>query len=135
MTIHHAERLDHAHPLLKRLFEAVSADPTCPDFVVLDAQRGRAAQEKAFNEGHSRAHFGQSAHNWTPALALDICPYPIDWNDFDRFKALAVVVKNHAAESGIPIGWGGDWIKLKDMPHYELTPWRDFAKKAEPFHG
>ncbi len=133
--MHHGDRLSQAHPLLKQLFDAVADDPHCPDFVILDAQRGRKAQEEAFEDGHSRAHFGQSAHNWAPAVALDVCPYPIDWNDFARFKDLAVIVKRHAAKLSIPIGWGGDWTKLKDMPHYELTPWREFAKQSKPFEG
>ena len=35
----------------------------------------------------------------------------------------------------IPIGWGGDWKRLVDMPHYELDPWRLFATHAAPFGG
>lgn len=123
-------RLDGAHPLLRQLFTAVAADTP---IAILDAQRGRAAQERAFALGHSRAHFGQSAHNWAPALALDVVPEPIDWTDLDRFRALAALVKAKAIAFGIPIVWGGDWPRLKDMPHYELSPWREFARQALPF--
>ncbi len=128
-------RLDLAHPLLRKLFAACAADPECPPFAVLDSQRGRQAQEKAFALGHSRAHFGQSAHNWSPAVALDVVPYPIDWNNLTRFKALSAFVLAKAAKLGVPITWGGSWKSLKDMPHYELTPWRDWAAKSKPFEG
>lgn len=125
-------RLDGAHPLLKKLFTEVAKEA---NITVLDSQRGRAAQEKAFALGHSRAHFGQSAHNWSPAIALDVCPYPINWNNLQRFRDLAAIVKAKAKTLKVPIQWGGDWSGLVDMPHYELTPWRDYAKKSKPFKG
>ena len=125
-------RLAGAHPLLQLLFAAVAA---ATPIAILDSQRGRAAQERAVALGHSRAHFGQSAHNWTPAIALDVVPYPIDWADLGRFRALAAVVKAEAAARHIPIAWGGDWSALVDMPHYELDPWRSFALSARPFDG
>lgn len=125
-------RLDGAHPLLRKLFAAVAKEA---NITILDSQRGRAAQERAFALGNSRAHFGQSAHNWTPAIALDVAPYPIDWNNIDRFKTLGALVEKTAKAMGIPIQWGGRWKSLKDYPHYELTPWRDYAAKAEPFAG
>jgi len=125
-------RLDGAHPLLRKLFAKVGEQT---NIAVLDSQRGRAAQERAFALGHSRAHFGQSAHNWAPAVALDVVPYPIDWNNLQRFRNLAAIVKAEAKQMGIPIAWGGDWKKLLDMPHYELTPWRDYAAKSKPFEG
>lgn len=125
-------RLALAHPLLRDLFTAVAAQS---DIVVLDSQRGRMAQEQAFRLGHSRAHFGQSPHNFAPAIALDVCPAPIDWDDLGRFRALAALVKAEARARNIPIAWGGDWPSLKDMPHYELHPWRLFAAQATPFAG
>lgn len=129
------QRLDGAHPLLRKLFAACAANPACPPFAILDSQRGRQAQEKAFALGHSRAHFGQSAHNWSPAVALDVVPYPIDWNNLARFNALSAFVLGQAAKMNIPITWGGSWTKLRDYPHYELAPWRDYAAKSKPFEG
>lgn len=123
-------RLDGAHPLLQKLFAAV-ADETA--ILILDGQRGRAAQERAFALGHSRAHFGQSAHNWMPAIALDVAPAPLVWSDTESFAALAKLVKTKAAALGVPIVWGGDWTAIRDMPHYELDPWRNFAARAKPY--
>ena len=121
-----------AHPLLQQLFNEVIKDIDC---TVLDSQRGRADQEKVFRLGNSKAHFGKSAHNWSPSVALDVVPYPLDWEDTAAFRRLGKVVKAKAKALGIPLGWGGDWKTFKDYPHYELSPWRKWAKKSKLFTG
>ena len=143
-------RLALAHPELQRLMN-LARDQIA--FEVDDSQRGRAAQEKAFNEHKSNAHFGQSAHNWSPSIAVDIHPVPLDWNNTKSFIALHDVIGDFDPATGrgrglalqlkIPIRWGGDWDfdgnmanqKLHDLPHYELHPWRDFAAHCKPFGG
>jgi peptidoglycan L-alanyl-D-glutamate endopeptidase CwlK len=59
-------------------------------------------------------------HNYRPALAADLAPYPLDWNDTARFEALAKVVLACAKRLGVPLTWGGDWKRFKDFPHFEL---------------
>jgi len=136
-----AERLAKAHPLLIKLFSEVGKRA---DIVILDTQRGRAAQELAYRTGRSQARFGQSAHNWTPAIALDVCPRPIDWKTVKPFIALArAIVLPLATELKIPIRWGGDWDRdgasvdeaFLDCPHYELHPWRQWAKESRLYEG
>lgn len=60
-------------------------------------------------------------HNSYPSEAVDVVPYPIDWNDLDRFKELSKVIKEVALEEGVELTWGGDWDSFKDFPHWELT--------------
>jgi len=111
------------------------------DFKVLDATRGRADQERAFAAGRSKAHFGQSAHNYVPAIAYDLFPAPYDWNNRQSFIDLSKVILRIAKDRGIPIRWGGDWNmdgNLSDgwdMPHYELHKWQDWAKKSKLYEG
>jgi peptidoglycan L-alanyl-D-glutamate endopeptidase CwlK len=135
-----SRRLANAHPLIQKVMnEAIRHY----DFMMLDSQRGRAAQEKAFREGHSKAHFGQSAHNWSPSIAVDVAPYPLDWNDRKRFIDLSKIILPIAKDMGVPLRWGGDWNMngimtdehLSDLPHYELHPWRTWAKQCKPFGG
>jgi peptidoglycan LD-endopeptidase CwlK len=122
------------HPKLQELVDAAIKEI---DFKILDATRGRAAQEKAFAQGNSKAKFGQSAHNYVPAIAADLFPAPYDWNNRQAFINLSKVVLRIAKEKNIPIRWGGDWNgdgNLSDgwdMPHYELTPWREWAKQSK----
>lgn len=59
-------------------------------------------------------------HNYYPSLAIDVVPYPVDWNDLDRFKELNKIVMEVALEEGVELEWGGDWISLKDYPHYQI---------------
>ncbi len=133
-----ARRLARAHPKIQEVMNEARKQI---ESRVLDSQRGRAAQEKAFKEGHSKAHFGQSAHNWDPAIAVDLFPAPYDWKDAKSFDRLAGVVMSIALEKDIPLRWGGDWNMDGnpkdgwDKPHYELHPWREWAKSAKPFNG
>ncbi len=118
------------------------------DFVVLDAQRGRAEQEKAFHAGFSKAHFSESAHNYYPAVAFDICPYPISWEPA-KFREIAKVIGYYDKRQGdgrglalsmkIPLRWGADWDmdgewndeRFLDWGHWELDPWRFYAKQSK----
>lgn len=131
------------HPLLQKLAdEAIKTF----DFVIVDASRNRAQQEAAVAGGFSKVHFGNSAHNWKPAVAMDLYPFPIPKNmDTKAYRAqlrkLQIeVIKPAAARLGIPIRQGIDFNrdgnltndKFVDLPHVELHPWRDFAKQSKP---
>lgn len=61
----------------------------------------------------------KSNHNYSPSRAVDIAPYPIDWNNISRFQKMAEVVKKAAETVGVKIVWGGDW-KMRDYPHFEV---------------
>jgi peptidoglycan LD-endopeptidase CwlK len=101
------------------------------DFTIICGNRGRADQEEAFRTGKSKAHFGQSPHNYLPALAADCIPYPFveaDWKDEARFAEMARAILAAGDKVGVPLTWGGDW-KMHDTPHFELRPWRDFLPK------
>ena len=137
---------DELHPHLQQIVDAAILEI---DFVILDAQRGRAEQEKAFKAGFSKARFGQSAHNYRPAIAFDLAPYPIDFNDTAKFRAIAKVIGYYDPKDGdgtglakklrIPLRWGADWDmdgdwkdeRFLDWGHWELTPWRDWAKQSK----
>jgi peptidoglycan L-alanyl-D-glutamate endopeptidase CwlK len=41
--------------------------------------------------------------------AVDIAPYPIDWESRDDFHYLGGFVLGVAASMNIDIRWGGDW--------------------------
>ncbi len=101
------------------------------DISIICGHRGREEQEKAFNEGKSKARFGQSKHNSFPSKAVDIVPWPFnqdDWQDCDYFVHMAGYVQAVADELGIKIRWGGDWNQNRrtsdesflDLPHFEL---------------
>lgn len=128
-------------PELQKMYKEV--DKRFP-IVLTDGRRGRIAQTKAFKSGHSKVRFGNSAHNYTPALAGDAYPFPFNPNEKpQKMYALYEVVKQVAKELKIPIRQGADFNmdgNLKDdsfvdLPHTELHPWREWAKKSELYEG
>ena len=100
-----------------------------PDFTVLCGWRSEADQRKAVESGRSRTPFPKSKHNKTPSLAVDVAPYPLDWEDIGRFRALVSYILGVGAGLGIELRSGADWDrdwkhddhKLIDWPHIELV--------------
>lgn len=105
-----------AHPDLQRLFELVIQDWDCK---VLQGARTEEEQRANIAKGVSKTM--NSKHLARPARAVDVVPFPVDWNDLGRFYRFAEYVKGCAKGLGIKIVWGGDWRSFKDMPHYELA--------------
>jgi hypothetical protein len=109
--------LKTCHPLLQDLLNDVIKYRDC---TILFGYRGRAEQEEAFKNGRSKAHFGQSQHNFSPSLAVDSMPFPINWEDIKGIHEFAGFVLGIAAEKGIPVRWGGHFKNFFDGPHFEL---------------
>lgn len=90
------------------------------DLTVICGYRGEEEQNKAYAEGKSNARFGQSKHNHKPSLAMDIAPYPINWDAKDyRWQEMAKNAFWCASQLGFEITWGGNF-SFKDMPHIEI---------------
>lgn len=102
---------------LQRLFREVVIHADC---TVICGHRGKADQDLAFANKKSRVRWPSSKHNQSPSLAVDVAPYPLDWENIQRFREFAVVVKECAARMGIKVRWGGDWA-MRDYPHWELA--------------
>ena len=121
-----SKRLESCHPALQELFYTVLEEINCS---ILEGHRGKELQEIYYNSNKSTLDWPDSKHNKVPSLAVDAAPYPIDWNDTDRFYYFAGVVKGVASQLGIDIRWGGDWDrdnnlknqKFFDLPHFELV--------------
>ena len=128
------DNLSTASENLQRLFNEVIKEIDC---TVICGHRSPEEQFELFKKGRENKNFKwvvvdkskvvtnidgrakKSNHNYLPSRAVDVVPYPLDWNDLNAFKKLGEVVKRKAKELGIKISWGGDWQTLKDYPHYE----------------
>lgn len=64
--------------------------------------------------------------------AVDLVPYPVDWEGptrFPKFDAIAKAMFQASKELNIPIRWGADWDRdgkprergETDSPHFELV--------------
>lgn len=118
-------QLKSAHPNLQKLFNEVIKAHDC---TVIFGYRTKEEQEEMVRKGYSKLEFPRSKHNRSPALAVDVAPYPINWENRERFVYFAGIVKGVAAQLGLKIRWGGDWDidnnlhdqTWMDLPHYEL---------------
>lgn len=91
------------------------------DLTITCGHRSPEDQKKAYCEGRSKAKPGQSKHNCFPSHAIDICPYPINWDSNDRrWTEMALNAMWCAGKLGFEITWGGSFKNLKDCPHLEL---------------
>lgn len=98
------------------------------DFSVLCGHRGKEEQNDAVERGTSKLKWPNSKHNTEPSRAMDLAPYPIDWDNIARFIALADIVLEEAKKRNVKIRWGADWNrngewrdeKFRDWPHFEL---------------
>ena len=120
------ERLATCDERLQRVFNEVINYVDCS---ILEGHRGEERQEKLFDEGKTKVHYPNGRHNASPSRAVDVVPYPVDWDDRERFHLFAGFVLGIAKSMGISLRWGGDWNQnfevddnqFDDFPHFELT--------------
>jgi len=121
-------RLDEVEPRLVSLCHAVVKDF---DITIIEGKRDLETQKKYVKEGKSKTL--KSKH--LEGRAIDIAPYPVDWDNLARFYYLAGMMKSYSYSMGFKIRWGGDWDsdnqfgtrgkytgkeKFKDLVHFEI---------------
>ena len=121
------QRLEGVHPDLRKVLDEVVK---YFDITIIEGKRSQERQNKLVAEGKSKTKFGK--HVW--GKAVDISPYPIDWDARDDFHYLGGFVLATATSMGINVRWGGDWNasslykgkrttkdnNFDDLVHFEL---------------
>ena len=117
--------LNTLHPDLKEVLnEAIKYF----DFSVLEGHRNEDRQNLMLREGKSQLAYPKGKHNKVPSEAVDLAPYPIDWNNANRFYFLCGFILGIAKQKGIELRYGGDWDgdfeltdnNFDDIGHLEL---------------
>lgn len=131
------ERLKGVNPDLVRVVE-LAIKKSKQDFMVLEGVRTPARQKELYAQGRTKP--GQVV-TWTLTSnhfvnkttgfghAVDLVPYPVDWNDLKKFDAIAEAMFAAAKELGVRLRWGADWDQdgkrrergESDSPHFELA--------------
>ena len=102
------------------------------DFSVLEGLRSKSRQAELYAQGRTAP--GKIV-TWTMTskhivgTAVDLVPYPLDWNDLKKFDAIAKAMFAAAKELNVNIRWGADWNQNgkprekgeTDSPHFELA--------------
>ena len=119
------ERLATCHPDLQKVFNEVIKHVDCS---VLEGMRNEERQNKLFDEGKTKVRYPSGRHNNDPSYAVDVTPYPINWEDWERQTLFPGFVIGTARAMGITLRWGGDWDmdfkvmdnRFDDFPHFEI---------------
>lgn len=126
------QRLEGVHPdlvsVIYRAAELMAEDGV--DFVVTEGVRTLEKQKAYVAKGASKTmrsrhipEMNQNGQGCAVDLAVRI-DGEVRW-DWPLYDKLADIVKEAAHSEGVPIEWGGDWLKFKDGPHFQL-PWSKY---------
>lgn len=118
--------LDTCHKDLSLLFKEVVKEFDC---TIISGFRTEEEQNNLFVGGFSKLKFPHSNHNKFPSKGVDVAPYPIDWENKNRFIYFGGYVLGIASKMKINVIVGFDWdgdFYLKDhlfldYGHFELV--------------
>ena len=125
------QRLEGVDPKLVAVVKR-AIQITTQDFSVLEGLRTKERQAELYAQGRTAPG---PVVTWTmdsPHLhgrAVDLVPYPVDWNDLSKFDAIAEAMFEAADYLGVKLRWGADWDmdgkprekSESDSPHFELA--------------
>ena len=124
-------KLETCDPELQTLFNYVIKHFDCK---VIYGYREKKAQNAAFDGGFSTIKYPYSNHNKQPSQAVDVIPWPIQWNNTDRMryfigfvKGVARMLKDYGSmevEITTGIDWDNDTVltdqRFNDFPHFQI---------------
>lgn len=111
------------------------------DFTVTEGVRSKTRQNNLYQRNKTKVRWPNSKHNVgeeaerDESYAIDVAPYPIDWEDRRRFVLLAgmfIMTHRFLQDHGIVdynLRWGGNWDMdehlddqiFDDLGHFELV--------------
>ena len=75
------------------------------DVTIIEGVRSSERQEELLKQGLSKVKYSKHMEG----KAVDLAPYPIDWDDLERFYYMGGMIRGIGKELGINVRWGGDW--------------------------
>ena len=132
-SVRQAARLTDVRPELVAAYQVAlrrwSGDPVLRLLglpIVTEGHRSAAAQDELYTRGRSAPgpvvtykRGGESNHNALPSRALDVAfllpDGEVSWSGLLLSKFARLM---RAADARVR--WGGDWLKFKDQPHFEM---------------
>ena len=94
------------------------------DVTIIEGLRTKERQEELVAKGASKTKFSKHIEG----KALDVAPYPIDWENRDGFYYMGGMIRGIAQQLGYDIRYGGDWDSdgqtkdnnFDDLVHVEI---------------
>ena len=94
------------------------------DVTIIEGLRTEERQKELVASGASKTKYSKHLEG----KAVDLAPYPIDWEDRDRFHYMGGMIRGIAKQLNVNVRWGGDWDGdgetkdngFDDLVHVEL---------------
>jgi len=110
-------QLKKVHPDLQKVFLRASEIGDM-EFIITEGMRTLERQKELVASGASKTLNSRHLTGHAVDVAI-IVGGKARW-DWPLYDKLSKDIKKAARELKIPIVWGGDWVKFRDGPHYEL---------------
>tara|TARA_R110002020_G_scaffold30490_2_gene96036 strand:+ start:109 stop:489 length:381 start_codon:yes stop_codon:yes gene_type:complete len=115
------ERLRGVHPKLVNVLNELIK---IMDVTIIEGLRSEERQKELLEQGKTKTKFSKHIKG----KAVDLAPYPIDWEDRERFHYMGGMIRGIGKQLNTDIRWGGDWdsdgeIKdnsFDDLVHVEI---------------
>jgi|TARA_X000001382_G_scaffold129721_1_gene122466 peptidoglycan L-alanyl-D-glutamate endopeptidase CwlK len=94
------------------------------DVTIIEGLRSEKRQKELLAKGATKVKYSKHMEG----KAVDLAPYPIDWNDREMFHYMGGMLRGLGKSMGVKIRWGGDWDsdgdindnKFDDLVHVEI---------------
>jgi peptidoglycan L-alanyl-D-glutamate endopeptidase CwlK len=81
------------------------------DVTIIEGLRSEERQKELLAKGATKVKYSKHMEG----KAVDLAPYPIDWENRDGFHYMGGMVRGIGKQLGINIRWGGDWDSDGDV--------------------
>ena len=96
-----------------------AAAAICPlQFIITEGLRSKERQAMLYKAGKTQTLNGNLCKGRAVDVAV-IIDGKADWT-WKNYRTVAAAVKAAAIQMNIAVEWGGDWVTLKDGPHFQL---------------
>ena len=94
------------------------------DVTIIEGVRSKERQAELLEKGATKVKYSRHMEG----KAVDLAPYPIDWEDRERFHYMGGMIRGIGHQMGVKIRWGGDWDSdgeiadnsFDDLVHVEI---------------
>jgi len=94
------------------------------DVTIIEGVRTKERQAELLKQGATKVKYSKHMEG----KAVDLAPYPIDWENRDGFYYMGGMIRGIAKQLGLKIRFGGDWNSdgdtkdnnFDDLVHIEI---------------
>tara|TARA_R110002110_G_scaffold85968_3_gene224284 strand:- start:1061 stop:1453 length:393 start_codon:yes stop_codon:yes gene_type:complete len=98
------------------------------DVTIIEGVRSTEKQQEYFSKGKSKIDGINKKGQHQLGKAVDLAPYPINWDDRDRMHYMGGMLRGIGKQLNLNIRWGGDWDSdgevadnsFDDLVHIEI---------------